>query len=151
MCIRDSNIPHPLIFCRDVSAILQRIDRHKVEHIGEATQDLLWPTNRKESLQLLSFFCQQCLPHFGRFQDAMTANSPHQWSLYHSRLSFALNSKMLDPLQVINEAVSYFERSDGDINLAQIEGFVRQILGWREYIRGLYLGQYAGLQKCEFF
>ena len=145
------NIPHPLIFCRDVSAILQRIDRHKVEHIGEATQDLLWPTNRKESLQLLSFFCQQCLPHFGRFQDAMTANSPHQWSLYHSRLSFALNSKMLDPLQVINEAVGYFERSDGGISLAQIEGFVRQILGWREYIRGLYWANMPDYKNMNFF
>ena len=144
-------IPEPLLFSRNVNTILERIDRHRIDYIGKATQDLLWPTNRKEALQLLGFFCQQCLPLFGRFQDAMTENSPHQWSLYHSRLSFALNSKMLDPLHVINEAVSYFERSDGAINLAQIEGFVRQILGWREYIRGLYWTNMPDYQNMNFF
>ncbi|WP_339338602.1 cryptochrome/photolyase family protein [uncultured Oceanicoccus sp.] len=144
-------IPEPLLFSRNVNTILERIDRHRIDYIGKATQDLLWPTNRKEALQLLGFFCQQCLPLFGRFQDAMTENSPHQWSLYHSRLSFALNSKMLDPLHVINEAMSYFERSDGAINLAQIEGFVRQILGWREYIRGLYWTNMPDYQNMNFF
>ena len=131
-------VPAPLLFQQNVDEIRQRLAQHNIPSIGEMTEHLLWPTNRRESLQLLQFFCEHCLPDFGRFQDAMTANSPHQWSLYHSRLSFSINSKMLHPLQVINEAVSYFERSEGKISLAQIEGFVRQILGWREYIRGVY-------------
>jgi deoxyribodipyrimidine photolyase-related protein len=146
-----AQVPQPLMFRRDVSAIVERIDQHKIKHFGETTQHLLWPTNRKESLQLLTFFCEQCLTNFGRFQDAMTANSPHQWSLYHSRLSFALNSKMLHPLQVINEAVRYFERSEGSISLAQIEGFVRQILGWREYIRGVYWANMPDYKNMNYF
>jgi deoxyribodipyrimidine photolyase-related protein len=144
-------IPQPLEFSQDVSSIIERIDQHGVEYIGEPSQHLLWPTNLEESLQLLTFFCEKCLPNFGRFQDAMTANSPHQWSLYHSRLSFALNSKMLSPLQVINEAVSYFERSDGRINLAQVEGFIRQILGWREYIRGVYWTNMPDYKSLNYF
>lgn len=67
----------------------------------------------------------------------MTAHSPYSWSLYHSRLSFALNSKILHPREVIDSAIAAYREND-DINLAQIEGFVRQILGWREYIRGMY-------------
>ncbi|PWQ99628.1 cryptochrome/photolyase family protein [Leucothrix arctica] len=131
-------VPAPLLFERDVTAIRQRLEKHNIPSMGEMTEHLLWPTTRRESLELLSFFCEHCLPNFGRFQDAMTGNSEHQWSLYHSRLSFSINSKMLHPLQVINEAISHFERSEGKISLSQIEGFVRQILGWREYIRGVY-------------
>ncbi len=89
-------------------------------------------------MELLGYFCTALLPRFGRFQDAMTTQSPHRWSLYHSRLSFAINSKMLHPMQVINAAVDAYRTPDSSISLAQVEGFVRQILGWREFVRGLY-------------
>jgi len=86
----------------------------------------------------VDYFCEHCLINFGRFQDAMTDQSDHRWSLYHSRLSFALNSKILHPYQVIQKAIDAYQDSQGRISLAQIEGFVRQILGWREYVRGVY-------------
>ncbi len=132
------NIPEPLLFTRSVDTILQRLKKHKVDYFGTVKDPLTWPTTRQESQQLLDYFCQYCLPLFGTFQDAMTANSPHKWSLYHSRLSFSLNTKMLHPLHVINTAVAAYRHSKGAITLPQIEGFVRQILGWREYIRGVY-------------
>ncbi|OOE67631.1 cryptochrome/photolyase family protein [Salinivibrio sp. IB868] len=130
-------IPTPLIFSNDVRDILARIERHHVATIGEPAPDLLWPVTRSQAKTLLDHFCRHCLPLFGQFQDAMTGQSEHQWSLYHSRLSFALNAKLLHPMQVIETAISHF-RAEEAINLAQIEGFVRQILGWREYIRGVY-------------
>ncbi|OOE96948.1 cryptochrome/photolyase family protein [Salinivibrio sp. IB643] len=130
-------IPSPLVFSNDVRDILARIERHNVATIGEPAPDLLWPVTRSQAKALLDHFCRHCLPLFGQFQDAMTGRSDHQWSLYHSRLSFALNAKLLHPMQVITVAIEYFRHSDA-INLAQIEGFVRQILGWREYIRGVY-------------
>ena len=68
----------------------------------------------------------------------MTANSPHQWSLYHSRLSFALNVKLLSPKEVIDAVISFYRQHTESVTLAQVEGFVRQILGWREYVRGMY-------------
>ena len=131
-------IPAPLLFETDISAIRARLERHKVCTIGELSEPFIWPVTRAQAKQLLSYFCQHLLPHFGRFQDAMTAHSPHGWSLYHSRLSFALNTKMLHPKQVIDAAINAYEASNGAIDIAQIEGFVRQILGWREYVRGVY-------------
>ncbi|MDO6524236.1 cryptochrome/photolyase family protein [Motilimonas sp. 1_MG-2023] len=133
-----ANIPAPLLFDNPIEEILARLKRHQINTIGEVAEHLPWPINRKQSLALLDFFCQHCLPNFGQFQDAMTANSPHQWSLYHSRLSFALNAKILHPMQVIQAAISAFEQRPEHISLAQVEGFVRQILGWREYVRGVY-------------
>lgn len=132
------SIPSPLCFSNDVTDILQRIEAHEIKTIGKASSSLLWPTNRDQSLHLLEFFCGQQLHLFGRFQDAMTCNSAHQWSLYHSRLSFALNAKIISPAEVIDAALAAFYASQGVISLAQVEGFIRQILGWREYVRGMY-------------
>ncbi|MDB4289420.1 hypothetical protein N9967_02445 [bacterium] len=73
------------------------------------------------------------LPLFGQYQDAMWTDSP--W-LYHARLSAALNLKLLDPRVVCEAALE--AREKGTAPLAAVEGFVRQILGWREYVRGLY-------------
>jgi len=130
-------IPEPLCFENDVSDIIERLDRHDVESIGRPSRALIWPVSRRQALRLLRNFCDHCLPNFGRFQDAMTDQVESRWSLYHSRLSFALNSKMLSPTEVIERAVSAY-RDSNDIDIAQIEGFVRQILGWREYVRGVY-------------
>ncbi|MEO2281029.1 cryptochrome/photolyase family protein [Pseudoalteromonas pernae] len=131
-------VPPPLCFENDVSAINDRIERHQITTIGNSGDTLLWPVTRKQALQLLDHFCAHLLPLFGTFQDAMTCQTDSKWSLYHSRLSFVLNAKILHPLQVINAAVEAYHESNGGITLAQVEGFVRQILGWREYVRGIY-------------
>jgi deoxyribodipyrimidine photolyase-related protein len=60
-----------------------------------------------------------------------------EWSVYHSRISFALNTKLISPEEVIQRATEEFHRSD-EIPLSSLEGFIRQILGWREYMRGIY-------------
>ena len=131
-------IPEPLVFSNSVNDILQRLKKHKIRHFGQASPDLLWPCTRRQALDLLEHFCRHCLPHFGEFQDAMTDQSEHAWSLYHSRLSFALNSKILHPMQVIERVIEEYHHNQDVISLAQVEGFVRQILGWREYVRGMY-------------
>ncbi|WP_448566437.1 cryptochrome/photolyase family protein [Thalassotalea ganghwensis] len=138
-----AKVPEPLLFANDVSDIWQRIQRHKIVTIGKAEPTLLWPVTRVQAHDLLQFFCKYCLAQFGKFQDAMTGalhylGKDQGWSLYHSRLSFALNSKILSPQYVVNTAIAYYRQSSGDITLAQIEGFVRQILGWREFTRGIY-------------
>jgi deoxyribodipyrimidine photolyase-related protein len=131
-------IPKPLIFETPAEEYLQRIKKHKVKTIGFESDNIAYPINRQQSLVLLDFFCTHQLANFGNFQDAMTAASPYAWSLYHSRLSFSLNCKMLRPMEVIQAALLAYENSDGKITLSQIEGFIRQILGWREYVRGMY-------------
>ena len=133
-----SNIPDPLLFANDVQDILRGIEKYDIATIGIPAEQLLWPINRQQALQLLNYFCQSLLVNFGTFQDAMTANAQYSWSLYHSRLSFALNTKMIAPMEVIAAVLDYWEQHQRNIDLAQVEGFVRQILGWREYVRGIY-------------
>lgn len=128
----------PLVFANAIDIYLSRLKRHSICTFGNTQQTLLWPTSRSQAMALLSFFCESMLPMFGQFQDAMTCQSEHAWSLYHSRLSFALNSKMLHPKLVIDCAIEAFRLNPERISLAQIEGFVRQLLGWREFIRGVY-------------
>ncbi|GMM87193.1 cryptochrome/photolyase family protein [Vibrio fortis] len=131
-------LPSPLMFANDVSDIVERMDRHNVQTIGEVDQTrLLWPINRAQSLSLLAHFCHTCLPLFGHFQDAMTKDHSSRWSLYHSRLSFSLNSKLITPQETIDAALAAYH-SNANIDISQVEGFVRQILGWREYIRAVY-------------
>ncbi|MGP8308705.1 cryptochrome/photolyase family protein [Vibrio sp. YIC-376] len=130
-------LPKPLKFSLNVNETIERLKRHNIQTIGKLSGDLLWPVNRTQSLSLLAHFCQVCLPHFGRFQDAMTAEHEAKWSLYHSRLSFSMNCKLLHPKEVIDAALRAFH-SNPDIDISQVEGFIRQILGWREYIRGVY-------------
>ena len=147
-----ADIPDPLVFENDFADLLPRLKNLKITHFGEIGEVLLWPVNRKQSLALLDYFCEHGLPKFGLFQDAMTGNSEHAWSLYHSRLSFAVNAKILSPMQVIKRAIAEFESRPDDISLAQIEGFVRQIIGWREFVRGMYwvnMPDYSDLNALE--
>ncbi|MCF7484224.1 cryptochrome/photolyase family protein [Vibrio sp. J1-1] len=130
-------LPNPLMFSVKVNEIIERLKRHDIQTIGKLNGDLLWPVNQSQSLSLLAHFCQVCLPLFGRFQDAMTGEHDAKWSLYHSRLSFSMNSKLLHPKEVIDAALRAFE-ANPEIDIAQVEGFIRQILGWREYIRAVY-------------
>ena len=131
-------IPAPCLFNNPVAPYLQRIQQHGINTIGHVADKIDYPINREQSLQLLDYFCRYQLPQFGHFQDAMTQASPYAWSLYHSRLSFSINCKMLHPMEVIQSALTAFEKDPEHITLPQIEGFIRQILGWREYVRGMY-------------
>jgi len=139
----------PLLFTNDVSKIEAEIQFANVKTIGNVdAKNFLWPVNREQSLELLEFFVTHCLPFFGTFQDAMQQN---QWSIYHSRLSFSLNTKMLSPREVIDAAVHSWEEQSTTISLNQLEGFVRQILGWREYMRGIYWAQMPEYSSLNFF
>ncbi len=134
-------IPEPMLFSHNVEKYLQRLTQHKIETIGETRKELTWPLTRAQSLDLLNYFCRYQLPAFGTFQDAMidgeNGQSPYAWSLYHSRLSFAINAKLISPREVVDTAIAAFHDND-KIDIAQVEGFVRQIIGWREYVRGIY-------------
>ncbi|MBW3139137.1 cryptochrome/photolyase family protein [Ferrimonas balearica] len=144
------SIPQPLLFANPVDEIIDRLSRHRVDTIGTLSGPLLWPITRDQARQLLAHFCHHCLPGFGRFQDALTGQAPHRWSLFHARLSFTLNAKLLHPMEVLDAAIRAFEQNDG-IDLAQIEGFVRQILGWREYVRGIYWANMPGYETRNHF
>ncbi|MDE2202479.1 MAG: cryptochrome/photolyase family protein [Burkholderiaceae bacterium] len=111
-----------------------------VKSFGDPQADRFrWPLNRAQALACLEAFVSQALPHFGDFEDAMSSASPR---LFHSLLSFALNVKMLHPREVIARVEAAYR--EGGAPLSAVEGFIRQILGWREYVRGIYWAHMPG-------
>jgi len=139
----------PLVFNNDVSQIVSELRSTTVATIGTIDEtNFVWPINRAQSLALLDFFVTECLSLFGSFQDAMM---PNEWSLYHSRLSFSMNLKMISPKEVIDRAMQEWECRKDDIAYNQLEGFVRQIIGWREYMRGIYWFTMPNYATMNFF
>ena len=104
-------------------------------HIGHI-DNFNWPVTRQQALDELDHFITACLPDFGRYQDAISDQEPF---LFHSRLSVALNIGLLSPREVCDAAEQHYLAGHAPINA--VEGFIRQILGWREYVRGLYWTQ----------
>ena len=132
----DPPIPIEKQFGHIVSDILLEIENAGVKTFGEIKAEAFhWPCSREESLNLLSYFCDFLLPNFGDYQDAMHTEEKF---LFHSRLSFAMNSKMLSPKEVVAAVLDRYYENPDDLDISQVEGFVRQILGWREYMRGIY-------------
>jgi deoxyribodipyrimidine photolyase-related protein len=100
--------------------------------IGAITPGM-WGTSRAAALRQLENFLAHGLAEFGPYEDAMPRAS---WNGYHSLLSPYLNNGLLHPREVVNAALE--RHAEGDIPLASIEGFIRQVIGWREYVNGLY-------------
>ncbi|NBB79266.1 MAG: cryptochrome/photolyase family protein [Verrucomicrobia bacterium] len=113
-------------------AVLQLVEKRFGDHPG-SLESFAWPVTRDEALRDLKKFIAERLPVFGHYQDAMWTDEP--W-LYHSLLSSSLNLKLLNPREVVEAAEQAYR--DGDAPIAAVEGFIRQILGWREYVRGIY-------------
>ncbi|MBW8200742.1 cryptochrome/photolyase family protein [Flagellimonas abyssi] len=144
------SIPKELSFNADVTELLEEIKSAEVNTFGNIdAKNFPWPTSYQECTELLDFFCSRLLTYFGDYQDALHTQEKY---LFHSRLSFAMNSKMLSPKEVINTVVEHYYEHKDDIDISQVEGFIRQILGWREYMRGVYwkeMPNYAELNKLE--
>ncbi|MCY7314560.1 MAG: cryptochrome/photolyase family protein [Rubrivivax sp.] len=108
------------------------VEARFAQHPGQL-DSFAWPVTRPQALQSLQAFITDRLPLFGRYQDAMWPDEP--W-LYHAHLSAVLNLKLLNPREVVAAAEAAYH--EGHAPLASVEGFIRQILGWREYVRGIY-------------
>ncbi|NJL13298.1 MAG: cryptochrome/photolyase family protein [Microscillaceae bacterium] len=142
-------IPSPPLFDRNVEELVAMIEKAGIPTLGHLNaQCFPWPVTREESLQTLYFFVEKALPFFGTYQDAMVPDEPF---LFHSRLSFALNTKLLSPMEVIQAAIAAWEKQPAQIHIAQLEGFVRQIAGWREYMRGVYWANMPGYAQKNYF
>ena len=111
-----------------ISLISERFDNH----FGDI-EPFYFSVTRADALRVLDQFIEQRLPCFGDYQDAMIQGDP--W-MYHSHISFYLNCGLLLPLECVHAAEKAYHQEKAPLNA--VEGFIRQIIGWREYVRGIY-------------
>lgn len=130
----DVTVDGPLQFKPDdvTREVLDLVGARFGDHFGDL-DPFNFATTRAEALEALAYFVKNALPRFGDYQDAML--NDHQF-LYHAVISPYLNIGLLGPLEVCEAAASAYEKGDAPINA--VEGFIRQIIGWREYVRGIY-------------
>jgi deoxyribodipyrimidine photolyase-related protein len=132
----DSLIPPEISFDNNVENILSDIKKAEIQTIGNINSKYFeYPISRKQAIAQLDYFCEHLLVHFGDYQDAMHTDKIY---LFHSRISFAMNTKMISPKEIIETVLETYREQEDDIDISQVEGFIRQILGWREYMRGMY-------------
>jgi deoxyribodipyrimidine photolyase-related protein len=127
-------IPKPTRFKPDAitSNVLQLVAERFPHHFGDL-EPFSFAVTREQALVTLSQFIEQRLGSFGDFQDAMIEGEP--W-MYHSHISFYLNLGLLLPFECVKAAEDAYHQGKAPLN--SVEGFVRQIIGWREYVRGIY-------------
>ncbi len=130
----DLKVPPRPVFAPDAVTreVMVRVAEHFPDHFGEL-ESFGWGVTREAALDALNHFAEACLPRFGDYQDAMRSGEDF---VFHAVLSPYLNMGLLEPREVCAAALQALE--EGRAPLAAVEGFVRQILGWREFVRGLY-------------
>ena len=127
---------------RDVMSL---VAEHFPEHFGDI-EPFYFGVTRHQALEALNLFVSQRLPNFGDYQDAMIEGEP--W-MYHSHISFYLNCGLLLPLECVKAVEKAYQNGKAPLNA--VEGFIRQIIGWREYVRGVYWLKMPEYAKQNFF
>ncbi|AYA64502.1 cryptochrome/photolyase family protein [Alteromonas sp. RKMC-009] len=125
--------------------VISLVEKEFGDHFGEL-DDFHYAIDRAGALEVLNRFIDERLPDFGRYQDAMRHNMP--W-LFHSHLSFYINCGLLSPREVVQQAEAAWHAGEAPLN--SVEGFIRQIIGWREFVRGFYWHYMPGLQTDNYF
>ncbi|WP_373636887.1 cryptochrome/photolyase family protein [Yoonia sp. BS5-3] len=125
------NYAGPLRFPSD-NDVLDLVEARFAQNFGDL-RPFWFATDAAQAQEQLTHWLDGGLPEFGDFQDAML--NDHQF-LFHSLISFYLNAGLLDPLDVCKQAEAAYRAGHAPLNA--VEGFIRQIIGWREYVRGIY-------------
>ena len=127
---------------RDVMAL---VAERFPNHFGEL-EAFYFAVTRDQALHVLKLFIEQRLNYFGDYQDAMIEGEP--W-MYHSHISFYLNCGLLLPLECVRAAEEAYHQGKAPLNA--VEGFIRQIIGWREYVCGIYWLNMPEYAETNFF
>jgi deoxyribodipyrimidine photolyase-related protein len=140
-------VPPPRRFTPDAQTrqVMDEVSARFAGHPGSVV-DFDWPVTREDALQALEDFVAHRLDLFGPHQDAMWIGQPWLW---HARLSAAMNLKLLSPREVIDAALAAWR--ERNLPLQSVEGFVRQVLGWREFVRGMYWLDMPALREANHY
>ncbi len=128
-----------------VADVIDVVTQHFPAHPGNA-QDFAWPTTRAQTLAWLEQFLEERLADFGPYEDAISTRSD---TVFHSALSPMLNLGLITPEELIHAVVE--KGKAHDVPLQSLEGFVRQVIGWREFIRGVYRLHSERQDESNFF
>jgi len=141
------NVPVPPIFAIDAitKSAIADVEKNFGGHPG-TLEHFNWPVTRTDALIALKSFIEERLVKYGEFQDAMWTDEPF---LHHSLISSSLNMKLLNPREVIAAAVQALKK--GRAPIEAVEGFVRQVLGWREFMRGMYWLDMPGMRAANHY
>lgn len=132
-------------YSASVSAAVKFCQEEFPKNYG-STDDFYLPTTRKEAYAWLRRFIQHRLVNFGKYQDAIVPGNPF---LFHSIITPALNIGLISPVDVVKEAIQAYKRHK--VPIEAYEGFIRQVIGWREYQRFIYLFLYKDIKGANFF
>ena len=127
-------VPRPLVFAPDAitGEVLSLVEARCAGHFGDLAE-FGFAVTRGQALAVLDHFIAERLPLFGTYQDAMIEDEP--W-MYHSHIGFYLNAGLILPMEAVRAAEAAWATGHAPLNA--VEGFIRQILGWREFVRGIY-------------
>jgi deoxyribodipyrimidine photolyase-related protein len=131
---KDNRLPPPKNYTwpKYLEHSRDEIDQEVAAELGYSPKNY-WATTRVGALKQLDYFLKHHFAAFGPYEDAVTTEN---WALHHSLLSPYMNNGLLHPSEIIAAAIKRYKK--GDIPIASAEAFVRQIIGWREYVNGMY-------------
>ena len=143
----DLFMPQPRACAPDTvtQAVLALVEARFADHFGDL-EPFWFAVTRADAEAAFREFIDRALPHFGDFQDAMLQGESF---LYHAVIAQYLNCGLLDPLRICTEVEAAYRAGKAPLNAA--EGFIRQVIGWREYVRGIYWLEMPGYERSNFF
>jgi deoxyribodipyrimidine photolyase-related protein len=129
--------PEPLIFEPDeiTQEVIDWVAQEQFSTYGKV-EPFTWGVTKAQAKQVLSHFIEHCLPQFGTYQDAMVTG---EYTMWHSLISPYLNLGLLESRSVIQAIETAYHEQELPLN--SVEGFIRQVMGWREYMHGIYFAQ----------
>ncbi|MEO1464739.1 MAG: cryptochrome/photolyase family protein [Cyanobacteria bacterium J06633_1] len=139
--------PPPLTFPADTitQKVIDWVKQSDFSDYG-AVEPFCWGVTREQAQAVLAYFVEHCLPQFGTYQDAMVTG---EYTMWHGLISPYLNLGLLEPMEVIKAVENaYYEQ---DLPLNSVEGFIRQVMGWREYMHGIYYSQNEEYSESNWF
>ena len=122
------------------------VEQHFVDHVGTAKSVILYPITHKDASVQFKAFLKRSLPNFGKYEDVVMKDDPF---MYHSVISPMLNNGLLNPREVVNETLDFYKDHTDNIPLSSLEGFIRQVIGWRCMMQSLYIFKHNALLESN--